>query len=92
MGAVGNTNASAGGQVRVHVFFMQQPNGLPVSGYPANIDSNWRTSIPDVGVSIIVRTTNSNTNRQQVQARHWFRPSANHTASMTMTAHSIRNP
>jgi len=82
-----NTNATAVGQVRTHVFFMRQPNGVAVTGGDANVDSGWVTGIPGVGVSRIANNGSAGRN-QQIQARHWFRLSASHSAYMTYT---IRN-
>jgi len=84
----GTTAANSGGQVRVHVYFMQQPNGVPVTvamNPNASNDSGWAnlTHMNDT----VRRDANNGTagRNQQVQARHWFRHDANQAATITHT-------
>ena len=70
-----------GGQTRTHVFFMQQPNGSPVTNSLANVDSGWQNS------TYVTRVANGGAigTSQQIQARHWYRANANHSAHIRNT-------
>ena len=79
------------GQLRTHVFFMQQPNGVPVTvamNPNANRDTGWRDhpGLPGFGLGDSVSNGEAGIN-QQVQARHWFRRGTNYAAYITHTFH-----
>jgi len=70
--ATANTTVNISGQIRVHVYYMQQPNGVPVTAAMnpnANVNSGW---IAARSVSRVASNGTAGRN-QQVQALHGFR-------------------